>query len=439
MSVPELPSHELDAVRELLDVLVAALDHEHAPMHPADVEMLALDLQAPFARPDAPPELARELPATLARLAKPVAADLLVAIERLAPEPLAGFAAEQRARLERDGTVGLHGRHVGGATLAEAFAYSAADGAVEIWHAVLRRPESGLSQAIVVIVEHEPCGAVIVGVVAAEPGDSSVPDVLRRRAEVGPAERLGAEELLRRLRVTLEHMERHDLALDSEAAIALPLLERALTGSVGRLPRPEVEHVDEEAALQEHADDLVDAFAQVLEQDEHASPALRENGPYIAHCMLDWKLGYADGNPGRWTLGDLRELLLDWFPRKVTADDETIEIAADAVMRFLRFLADEGLLDAPVPLSSLEAAVVRLRPRFERACGDPRRWGPSKALVAEMVADGVDMGDERAVESWIEGYNARLLDRRTVAPARPAPAKRAKRKAVRQARRRNRH
>ena len=93
MGVPGFPNAELDGVRELLDELVMALEQEPAPADAAQVELLALDLQAPFALPDAPPELARELPAALARRANPLAADLLVALERLAPEPLAGFAS----------------------------------------------------------------------------------------------------------------------------------------------------------------------------------------------------------------------------------------------------------------------------------------------------------------------------------------------------------
>ena len=138
-------------------------------------------------------------------------------------------------------------------------------------------------------------------------------------------------------------------------------------------------------------------------------------------------------------LGDLRELLLEWLPRRVTADDQTIEIAADAVTQFLRFLAHEDLLDAPVPLTSLEAAVERLRPRFERACSDPRRWGPAKALMAEMAADGVDLHDERARST--PGSRVTTPARSKAARRRPYAATRTserRRKAARRARRRNR-
>jgi hypothetical protein len=124
----------------------------------------------------------------------------------------------------------------------------------------------------------------------------------------------------------------------------------------------------EEAALHRHADALVAALAAALEDDHDAEPALIDHGPFVARRMLDWKLGCGDRRLERWTLGDLRELLLDWLPRKVSGDD-VIAVAADAVTAFLGLLEQRELLDAPVPLASLESAVARLRPRFEEACG----------------------------------------------------------------------
>jgi hypothetical protein len=443
MAVVRFPQDELADVRELLDEFVAALDHEAAPEDAAAVELLALDLQAPFALPDAPPELVHELTAALGRRGDETAADLLVALERLTPEPLAGLAATERMRLERVGVAAPHAEQIGKATLAEAHVLSEPDGGAEVWHVVLRRPDSDLGQTIVAFVEHEPCGAVIAGLASAVLEAGPEPLEALRQLSDRPAEPLADRDLLDRLREALAHMERHDVALASAAAQGLLLLERALTGRAGGLPRPPIEPPDPdedvEAELYEDADFLVDAFSAALDEDEHIAPTLREEGPFIARCMLDWKLGYGDGRLERWTLGDLRELLLDWFPRKVTADDETIAIGAEAVSRFLRFLADEDVLDAPVPLASLEAAVQRLRPQFEQACRDPRRWGPAKSLVAEMEADGVDLADEHAVAAWIESYNAPLFNEHTSPPpARAREAKRAKRKATRRARRRNR-
>ncbi|MGH2499641.1 MAG: hypothetical protein ACRDF0_06085, partial [Candidatus Limnocylindria bacterium] len=361
---------------------------------------------------------------------------------------------------------------VGAAALMEASVLVAPDGDAEIWYAVLGRPGSEQLQPVVVFVENEPCGAVVVGATLGVPDEPEpVRGLLRDLApDDRPAEPLDAAELTRRLRSALAHMERHEVPLDKEAASVLPLLERALTGHAGGLPRPFVALVDEagplddeagvldddeagalddderaEAELRDAADDLTEAFAAALEE---AGSPLAEHGPFVAHCMLDWKIGYADGALLRWTLGDLRELLLDWFPRKVTADDETIAVGVDAVAAFLRFLAGEELLDAPVPLASLEAAVERLRPRFEAACRDPRNWGLAKSMFAGMSADGVDPGDPEAVQDWIADFNARSREERDVilgpamdrisAPGRAPAPKRAKRKAAKRARKRNR-
>jgi hypothetical protein len=48
-------------------------------------------------------------------------------------------------------------------------------------------------------------------------------------------------ELLDRLHAAADHMDAHDVALDDEAAVWLPALARALTGTASALPRLAVE------------------------------------------------------------------------------------------------------------------------------------------------------------------------------------------------------
>lgn len=43
---------------------------------------------------------------------------------------------------------------------------------------------------------------------------------------------------------------------------------------------------------------------------------------------------------------------------------------------------------------------------------DGSSFGPAKAITIAMLADGVDLLDEDAVQSWIEAFNARPFEER---------------------------
>ncbi|HET6551415.1 MAG TPA: hypothetical protein VFG79_23305 [Solirubrobacter sp.] len=400
-----------------------------------DRERIALAAQAPFCWPETPPEVARLLVNALRDRGDGLAAGVLAAIGRLAPEPLAGLAVTEATRLAGRGIASPHAEAAGSLEVVEAERLDVGDGAAEIWFAVLSREGETLVQPLVVFVEHEPCGAVIVDASLAEPmprGDAAgVLDQLD-----GAPRRLSAGELSHALREALDHMVRHDLPLGLDASLVLPLLERALTGHAGRLPRPLPAEADAEQAGRREAELLVEAFEHQLERTG-VSPDLLEHGPFVAHTMLEWKLDYGDGELLQWGLADLREFMLEWFPRKVTCEPETPSVVPAAVVAFLGFLEVAELLEVPVPITSLTAAVKRLTPRFVDACGDPRRWGPAKALAYQMRDEGVDLTDPDAMGDWLEAYNSRPFEERE--PARRAPAqKRGRRKAARQARKRNR-
>ena len=436
-----LADDELAAATELIACLVTdGLEAESPPERVADLERLALATQAPFCWPDSPPELAQALVRALGGRGDELAAGLLAAMARLASEPLAGLAEAEARRLAAGGIVSAHADAVGRLVVVEAHRMEAGYGAAEIWLGVLGRPGETLVQPLIVFVEHAPCGAVIEGARLGEPMARDDAARLLEGREGTPC-RVPAQDLVPWLTAALEHMVRHDVALDVEAARILPLFERALTGHAGRLPRPGAAELEPEEPERRDAEALVEAFARQLEDADVAAGVL-EHGPFVAHTMLDWKLDYADGELVRWGLGDLREYLLDWFPRKVTCEEETIAVAPAAVSEFLRFLDAAELLDAPVPLASLTAAVKRLAPGFREACGDPRNWGPAKTMTARMAEDGVDLHDPAAIQAWVEDFNVRAFGERDepLGPARAATAgaKRDRRKAARSARKRNR-
>ncbi len=106
--------------------------------------------------------------------------------------------------------------------------------------------------------------------------------------------------------------------------------------------------------------------------------------------------------------GDLEELLLRVYPRKITVFDRAdTEDTIPAVRDFLAYLAESGGMTEGAA-RKLERELDRVAPRFADAVMDPANWGMARSLVQAMAADGVDMGDQAAVDRWIAAYNARV-------------------------------
>jgi hypothetical protein len=125
--------------------------------------------------------------------------------------------------------------------------------------------------------------------------------------------------------------------------------------------------------------------------------------------LLDLMRDYLDvESPADLGEGDLRELLLSIYPRKITVFD-----AADtagtvpAVRDFLAYLAERGEI-AEGTARALERELDEIAPRFTEEMMDPSNWGMAGSLVHAMAADGVDLDDQAAVDRWISGYNAHL-------------------------------
>lgn len=141
-----------------------------------------------------------------------------------------------------------------------------------------------------------------------------------------------------------------------------------------------------------------------------ASPFAPEDpGPEVAsiigHC-LDARCDYGDGDPLRWSPIVVELFMLDFLPRKATLDAAEIRALPEVLAAWVRFaLTRRGLEERWI--AETERMVRKLAPEFRRAATDPSRFGPAKAIAHAMLADGVDLTDQRAVDAWIRAFNAR--------------------------------
>lgn len=136
-----------------------------------------------------------------------------------------------------------------------------------------------------------------------------------------------------------------------------------------------------------------------------ANPAIE---PDVIAALVDLKRDYLDdAHPARWRVGDLTELLLEIFPRKVTADDEWIAVTVPTVREFLTYADKRGRLHrSSDDIEDLLAELDAVAPQYVSAMGDTGYFGLAKSIFANAAAGGVDLSDEGAMQAFQAQFNA---------------------------------
>ncbi|MBI5477546.1 MAG: SEC-C domain-containing protein [Deltaproteobacteria bacterium] len=151
---------------------------------------------------------------------------------------------------------------------------------------------------------------------------------------------------------------------------------------------------------------LVRAFLAAEAQAGQPEPWLSLAG-FVCESLYGYKLDYGDGEVDGFTAVAVEEYLLDYFPRKVTADEEIIQATPDILTRHFEWLGATGKL----PQQKVESICKRIeakRNSFVRRANDSSRFGMAKGFVTMMQAAGVDPSDEKAVGRFMANYNAQV-------------------------------
>jgi hypothetical protein len=458
---------------QIVPAFSAILGAEPLPEDPAELEQIAATLLVPLELPDLPAAVPTALLAEIERQGDPGAAALLHAVAVVAGEPLAAQARTAAQRLGEAGVVSPLAHRLGTLKLREATRIDGGDAELLVAH--LRRPGTRKTQlALLGIDRGESAGALVSCMLTPAIGAAAARRLVEAvESDEGAAapQPLAAEELTASVRSAAQRAIDLGVPLDAESAVALPLIARALTGDPLGLPRPQSlapwESDDGELIVDAAQDE--DGFHSVMalllaEFEEHATTlyprtsAIWHSGDFVASTMLEWKGSYGDGCLGRWTAEDLAEFLLDHFPRKVSATQETLDAVVTCAIAFLGFLDARGSLSGE-PLEQLEEVCLSLREPFLERVADPAGWGLAKSMAMQMLTEGIDLDDPGALEGWMEDFNARPREQRDaiiggaadrmLQGASPAPRggsrpaerptkRRTQRKAQRSARKRNR-
>jgi hypothetical protein len=420
-----MPSNVTDVQSEVLQRRIVPqflemLDDKSSLSHPAQLEQLAATLLIPLEQPEIPAEVGAAVVRTIEARRDATSAGVLAALGALAAQPLADKAREGLRRLADEGVASPSTSAIGTLMVGEAVRIEHVSGDAEVLAALLARDDGNEVQAAIFGIEHRETGGALVECVLASPAPADeARDLIDAVDGAAPPQPIDPQELTRRVIAAAQRSIKAALALSADVGPALPIISRALTGDPHGIPRPEmmapweqddpelvVDAAEDEQEFQRLMDLLLDELEQYARANIAPESAVWQHGDFIAMTMLQWKGGYDDGRLGRWTSADLAEYLLDYFPRKVTVDPETLDAVPGCVKAFLAFMQARGSLSGE-PLEVLEQALDVLGEEFKTHAQDSSRWGLAKSMFMRMQTDGVDPSQPGAIDAWMDGFNSR--------------------------------
>jgi hypothetical protein len=116
--------------------------------------------------------------------------------------------------------------------------------------------------------------------------------------------------------------------------------------------------------------------------------------------------GFGAADPLRWNPASVENFLLDWLPAKALLDRTDIDLIPSALSAWVRWAGRMSGLP-PRAVAQNVAAVATHRAEFARRARSGSHRSEAARATAALLADGVDLNDERAVAEWLDDYNSR--------------------------------
>lgn len=138
---------------------------------------------------------------------------------------------------------------------------------------------------------------------------------------------------------------------------------------------------------------------QLLDQFRASPEAKGVEDTQVISIILDLLANYLEATIATARAADLRELLLDVVPRKVSVPPSEARSIIEPLRAFFQFLKREhGLSTADSCLEELgEDGVGRL----ESALGDSSKFGMAKSFFTAGVDAGFDMETQEGIDAWL--------------------------------------
>ena len=131
----------------------------------------------------------------------------------------------------------------------------------------------------------------------------------------------------------------------------------------------------------------------------------RDDGMVVSNAslFLDWRYSYSSGVLNDYDGADVREFLIEWCPRKLTAPADMASGLCQAVGGFVQFMAATGrLVGGGRRADALTAYAKELAPEVRRTMSDPSNFGMAKSLFGGALGDLPDADDMEGLQALLD-------------------------------------
>lgn len=133
---------------------------------------------------------------------------------------------------------------------------------------------------------------------------------------------------------------------------------------------------------------------------------LKQEAVSDVEIFLEFMFNYELGKLDEIRPHNIKTVLTEIFPRKVSAKAEEFRNFVPVLVSFFEFLKDKEVI---TEVDSLIKAVKDSEEQMVKNAKNPKCYGMAKTFVMQMKEDGVDFEDKEAVDRWIFNYNQRQI------------------------------
>jgi hypothetical protein len=163
-----------------------------------------------------------------------------------------------------------------------------------------------------------------------------------------------------------------------------------------------------EEVAREYQDELIALFRQSPEKQALLEEGLDGGWPRI---MLDLGQSYLGVTPPEMSAKDLREILFELIPLKITALAEQAPEVIRELQGFWQFLQREfDLANAAACLEVLDDEATQ---RLKEEMSNPDNFGMAKSIAMAGLERGFDLRTQEGLDAWRMTYNTELAAGKT--------------------------